>query len=975
MAIWDKLLKKTIDPLVKESINQTLTEEKNKVEKGLVATNVDPARLNPMGRGSRSKPFPKGVKFSTLREFANYYPILRSCINYRKRQINQLDWDIAPKEVIKNDDEKKKYRELTKEVKEFFRYPSGDKSISFRSFVNKIIEDLLVLDAVAIHKRQSRGGNLYGYLPIDAATIELRLNKDGTTPVPPKKAYVQKINGEIKAELSTEELYYRMMNPRTSTPYGLSPVEILIIVVTTALKLSSFNLNYLCYDEKTEVLTKNGWKHFRDLTDEDVVATRNPEGTFEWQKPLKRVSFDYDDNLIRFKSRTVDLLVTPNHRMLVDYRGTDGKFENENRGLIKRADWFLDNPKSTTQNYLMPTTSSWTGVDPKFFRIPGYVIERKGRFSGYAFKGRDKDSNPIRSKKKFTTEEKTIYYKKPPIEVPIKDWLAFLGLYLAEGWVRAENKQSKHDVYISQGDKSEHLPEIKDLLARLPFNFRKEGADKYVCSDARLWQYLKPLGKSYEKYVPSEFKNYSSDLLKILWKWMCMGDGTKQGKMVTYTTTSKKLADDCQEIVQKIGKDARVYVVKQQPGHIVSKGKNPIKKTRLIYKVAVRGSKHRGLSCTEEEKYKGKVYSVKVPNGIVYVRRNGWPAWCGNTEGNVPEGFVELPTDIASNQEQLNLWQKKWDSMFSGDPRYQRKIKFLPEGMKWHPVKKQEDMGFDRFEKWLLLQTASVMEVAPQAIGFQFDRGKGATEAEWEIGKERGLFPLANFLKELFDEMIQLDLGKSELQFVWTNINPTNEAEEAKVFKALVDTGAVSVDEWRIGEGLEPIGCPHYVTTPVGPIFVKDLVERSEAGQAILPDSYTVGNKPQKPPRTDIPDTKKPSKGSDDDSESKPTPSREKMEKLKKVARDEIVEELKRWKRAATNDLKQGRDFRDFTTTILDKRTHEVITKGLDSVDGRDDLDGLFNPFINQETQVISAVMDLYDEVDFIIKSHGNSTT
>ena len=552
MAIWDSLLRRLINPIVNESINKEFKELKEeKIEKGLVSQ-ITQWGAYPIIEGTAPvyKIFPRGVQWKTLRDFSFLYPVLRACINYRKRQISQLAWDITSKEVISDKDTKEKYKKDIEEIKNFFRYPAGDKTMSFRTFLNKILEDLVVLDAVAIYRRENRKGGLYGYLPIDASTIEIMLYQDGTTPIPPDTAYQQKISGMVKEKLTTDELIYKEMNPRSDSPYGLSPVEALIIVVTTALKLSAYNLAYL-------------------------------------------------------------------------------------------------------------------------------------------------------------------------------------------------------------------------------------------------------------------------------------------------------------------------------------------------------------------------------------------------TEGNVPEGFVELPKDIASNADQLNIWQEKWDTMFSGDPRFQRKIKFLPEGMKWHPTKKAEDLQFERFEKWLLLQTCSVMEVPPQAIGFQFERGKGATEAEWEIGKERGMFPLANFLKELFDQIIQEDLGQPHLEFVWTNINPTNKKEEADVFNVLVRTGAVSVDEWRLGEGLDSIGCPHYIMTPIGPIFVKDLVSQSEAGQ-----------KPYLPYKPQIPQNV--------------------PQKIKQITRGEIAEELKRWKKVVANDFKQGKSFREFKTDLIDIRTQGLIKNGLKTIKTKEDLDQLFSPFIAQENQIISAMLDLYDEVNDI---------
>jgi len=570
MTVWDALLKKIVNPVVNETVNKSINESKDKEKaaaftKGLILYNTQ-RQFSPMTIGDYTitpKPFPRGATFKILRDFSYYYPILRACINYRKRQISQLEWDITPKEVIADTKIKEQYQKDAEKIKAFLKHPVGNRTLSFRDFVNKLMEDVIVLDAMAVYRQKKRVGGLYGYLPVDAATIDIVLNQDGTIPLPPNIAYMQKINGIVKAELTIEELIYKMMNPRTDTPYGFSPVETLILVVSTALKLGAYNLAYL-------------------------------------------------------------------------------------------------------------------------------------------------------------------------------------------------------------------------------------------------------------------------------------------------------------------------------------------------------------------------------------------------TEGNVPEGFVELPKEIANDPDQLRQWQEAWDAMFSGDPRFQRKIKFLPEGMEWHPIKKPEDLEYQKFDQWLLLETCAVMEVPPQAIGFQMERGKGATEAEWEIGKERGLFPLANFLKEFFDEIIQEDLGQEHLEFVWTNINPTNKAEEAKVFDTLIRLGAVSVDEWRLGEGKAPIGLPHFIMSPIGPVLVKDLLGRSEAGKPILP-GVTEPFKPEemKPP--------KPVEGKVE----------EKLES-ETITRADIVNELKKWKRAAENDLKRGHGFRDFKTDIIDLRTKTLIKNGLITVKTKDDLDQLFDPLISQENQIISAVLDLYDEISEI---------
>ncbi len=591
MNLWNNLFNKFISPLVDDAVSQKIDEQKVRESATPNLDKIFYSQLQPISI-STSKDGKKadtrylsGVTYQVLRDFSKYYPVLRSCINYRKRQITQLSWDVTATKVIYDEKKKKESDIKREEIRELLKFPTGDENVSFREFLNRILEDLFVLDAVAIYKRLTKGGKIYGYLPIDASTIDIITNQDGTLPQPPEVAFIQRVGKKEIAKLTLNELIYKMLNPRTDSPYGLSPIESLIITVTTALKLSNYNLAYL-------------------------------------------------------------------------------------------------------------------------------------------------------------------------------------------------------------------------------------------------------------------------------------------------------------------------------------------------------------------------------------------------TAGNIPEGLVELPKEIASDPDQLKAWQTAWDAMFSGDSRYQRKIKFLPEGMKWHPTKKIEDMTFERFEKWLLQITTSVMEVAPQAIGFQFDRGKGATESEWEIGKERGLYPTTLFLKEIFDHIIQKDYGYTDFEFIWTNINPTNRKEEAAVFDTLFRDGAISIDEWRIGEGMDPIGCGHLIMTPTGPIFVKDLVEASEAG--MKPGVLTTTNNGTQngggAVQNPVVPANKPSGGTPVNKPVEVPPKKETPTKEEKIdfSSSDITEELKKWKRATINDFKKGTGFREFKTDILDARTQSLIRKGISSAKCREDIDDLFDPFISQQNTILNAVMKLYDDISDI---------
>lgn len=78
-----------------------------------------------------------------------------------------------------------------------------------------------------------------------------------------------------------------------------------------------------CYDDQTEILTKSGWKKFDDLDDNDQVGTYTTEGFLKFEKPEKIIKQKYSGEMYRFSAdkMPVDLVVTPNHRMVYRNKG------------------------------------------------------------------------------------------------------------------------------------------------------------------------------------------------------------------------------------------------------------------------------------------------------------------------------------------------------------------------------------------------------------------------------------------------------------------------------------------------------------------------------------------------------------------------------------------------------------------------------------------------------------------------------
>src|ERR1700722_20169989 len=76
-----------------------------------------------------------------------------------------------------------------------------------------------------------------------------------------------------------------------------------------------------CYDDQTEILTESGWLKFNNLPQNIKVAQMTKYGELSFENYTDFISYDVDEELCSFKTDdgAIDLLVTKNHRMAVEY--------------------------------------------------------------------------------------------------------------------------------------------------------------------------------------------------------------------------------------------------------------------------------------------------------------------------------------------------------------------------------------------------------------------------------------------------------------------------------------------------------------------------------------------------------------------------------------------------------------------------------------------------------------------------------
>ena len=418
-----------------------------------------------------------------------------------------------------------------------------------------------------------------------------------------------------------------------------------------------------CYDKETEVLTDCGWKKFSDVKYSDKICTLDiKSNNIEFQTPIKIHRYHHKGKMYRLKTKRVDLLVTPNHKIL--YSPCD--FRRPPRFILKEAEFLFNKSKRFKKD------GFWKGKEIDYFILPSVKIKHGSRY----YSG-------LRNKK-----EKRL---------PIIPWLKFFGFWIAEGWT-TEGKNGDYNVCISNKNHA-LISEMKKILQSFGYNiFWSDKTFTLRVRDYQLFHYLKQFGKCYRKFVPAEIKSLSKELLETFLEYYIKGDGHvygRSGKGLSATTSSAILRDDLQEIALKVGMSAYYKLDKKKGTPIFSPAYNYKKiykqkeDTWVIY--FIRKNIHTVLpSIIKKYEYveswvdfEGPVFCVTVPNHVIYIRRNGIPVWCGNSDPAMNWRLSSLDRfALISNSDSHSPWPTRLGrelNAFNTEMKYKEIINAIKE--------------------------------------------------------------------------------------------------------------------------------------------------------------------------------------------------------------------------------------------------------------------------------------------------------
>lgn len=364
-----------------------------------------------------------------------------------------------------------------------------------------------------------------------------------------------------------------------------------------------------CFSDSAEILTLDGFKKINKISIKDKVMTYNLEtGFYEYQPIIDYIEQDYYGEMIRIKNQQIDTLVTPNHKFVV----RDGNYLHTKKPFLKEA-------KHIKAGNRLIRTAKWNGNV-----VNNFVI---------------------------SAENKKYHSPKEEFIIRAEDYVALLGIYLAEGSVNHSG------ITISQ-TKESVKNEIQLLLNRIGFKYYYSRDSFYIC-DYRLKHIFKQIGNNcYDKKIPNNIKSLSSNLLEILLDWMIKGDGTpidKSDNSWEYYTTSKQLAEDVQEIALKCSRATKYR----------------IKRTKLstcdCYAIKIYSPKYSNVRIFKQninsEIYNGKVYCVSTPNRTIVVRDNKKVFISGNSDLTI-SSFPRIGFEIYGFKSELagfgNVLRSNW---------------------------------------------------------------------------------------------------------------------------------------------------------------------------------------------------------------------------------------------------------------------------------------------------------------------------
>jgi hypothetical protein len=346
-----------------------------------------------------------------------------------------------------------------------------------------------------------------------------------------------------------------------------------------------------CFDSETEVLTEDGWKEFKDLSGEQLLTMDPMTRRAFYERPSAIHVSHRKGEMYGFKHRTIDFLVTPNHRMFYGYPSSNGRYGTT---TVK---WETKEIESiTTSTMVIPRKLVNDADDVPYYMLPA-TEDRYGKFL-------------------------------PGVPLKMDDWVALYGWVLSEGSLARVNGKD-YGVSISQ-TKPEGRKRVTNIISSLGFT-PKVYQGVININDWRVSAEFAEMTTQTSRRVPRWVFKLSARQIKIFLDEYLRGDGYLKGSRRIIYTSSKGMADDLQELFILSGSYASIRERSIGDKWVDNHWICPTTNGYVVGDFLSDNAKVQRKNITRQP-YDGMVYCATMPTtGLLYVRRGGTGYWSGNS--------------------------------------------------------------------------------------------------------------------------------------------------------------------------------------------------------------------------------------------------------------------------------------------------------------------------------------------------------
>jgi hypothetical protein len=222
------------------------------------------------------------VSFDTLRGLIESYDVASLCIWHRIDSIRSLDWKLIAAEGYAGD--------VTDAVATgMAALKKPDRIHDFGTWFAMWAFDVLAYDAGCLSRMRNRAGRVVGLEPVDGTSVAPLLDYWGRPPEAPAEAFVQYMNGLPWNWLTRDDLIYEPFRPRTNSPYGHAPLEMILLNANTDIRFQLYFLQRFTEGSVPEAFASapESWspdqiEQFQELWDSVMMGDQSRKHQIRW---------------------------------------------------------------------------------------------------------------------------------------------------------------------------------------------------------------------------------------------------------------------------------------------------------------------------------------------------------------------------------------------------------------------------------------------------------------------------------------------------------------------------------------------------------------------------------------------------------------------------------------------------------------------------------------------------------------------